>query len=131
MSVVDLFEEVRALGGVLIPRSPDRLRVEAPEPLPEDLMKRLRARKREILATLAPSKGVPHEEWEMLRRATLFRAQISESGVAPFMHLPEAEGRELREGECLSCGGPLPEGSRWRCPLCLAAALIALGEGLP
>lgn len=66
---------------------------------------------------------------EVLRRAAIFRAQLAAPGPIPFVHLPEARGREVREGECLSCAGPLPEGSRWRCPLCLAAAQIALRPG--
>jgi hypothetical protein len=63
---------------------------------------------------------------EIKRRARIFHAQISEPGPALFMHLPVIEGRVPREGECLSCAGPLPGGSRWRCPLCLAAARLAL-----
>ena len=64
---------------------------------------------------------------EVLRRATIFRAQISDSVVAPFMHLPEAEGLEPGKEECLSCAGSLPEGCRQRCPTCQAASWIALG----
>ena len=122
-----LLAQVKAHGGTVEARG-DRLRLTAPEPLPPGLVETLRERKGEILALLREPTGSSAGE-EVRRRAAIFRAQVSEPGPIPFFHLPEARGREVREGECLSCAGPLPEGSRWRCPLCLAAAQIALRAG--
>jgi hypothetical protein len=59
MAATDLLAAVRAAGGDLVAAG-DRLRVTAPEPLPAELMERLRAAKSELLAALAaPVGGVP------------------------------------------------------------------------
>ena len=53
MNAAELLAEVTQRGGRLLPNG-DRLRVEAPEPLPDDLLDRLRAHKPELLALLDP-----------------------------------------------------------------------------
>ncbi len=50
--VQSLLAELRAAGGALVVAGPDQLKVTAPEPLPDDLMARLRAAKPELLAAL-------------------------------------------------------------------------------
>lgn len=58
MTARDLLAEVERLGGRLLPNG-DRLRVEAPEPLPDDLMGRLKASKTELLRLLDERKTYP------------------------------------------------------------------------
>ncbi len=50
-NIAHLIERCRVLGATLIPCQ-DRLRVEAPQPLPEDMVDELREAKNEILAEL-------------------------------------------------------------------------------
>jgi hypothetical protein len=52
MSTGDLLQAVTRAGGRLIPEGGDKLTVEAPAPLSDDLMAELRAHKAEILAYL-------------------------------------------------------------------------------
>ena len=52
MSTGDLLQAVAEAGGRLIPEGGDKLTVEAPAPLSDDLMAELRAHKAEILAYL-------------------------------------------------------------------------------
>ena len=49
----DLVREIQSVGGELIPLDNGRLRVEAPEPLPEHLIARLRQDKAEVINFLA------------------------------------------------------------------------------
>ena len=60
---------------------------------------------------------------EVLRRAAVFRGQAHAPGPVPFLHLPEAKGRD---GGCLSCGAPVDEARHFRCPLCVLAVRIVL-----
>lgn len=57
MTVADLLERVRDAGGRVEAVGGGRLAVEAPAPLPADLLEALRARKQEVLRAL--SDGVP------------------------------------------------------------------------
>ncbi len=59
---------------------------------------------------------------EVLRRAISFKAQLSENGPVPFLVLPESD---LSGDGCIFCGIQIPE-NKIRCPLCQAAAWIAL-----
>ena len=61
---------------------------------------------------------------EVLRRATVFRGQARTHGPCPYLHLP---GAPKQEQGCLSCGEPLGDTQPLRCPLCVLAALLALG----
>jgi hypothetical protein len=63
---------------------------------------------------------------EVLRRAVVFRRQLDASAGRPFVPLlvlPEAPS--FRFGACISCG---VQTERWRCPFCLAAVYLALGD---
>lgn len=60
---------------------------------------------------------------EVLRRATVFRAQAQARSLYPFLYLPEA--KHLGCG-CLSCGAPIDEARHFRCLLCVVAVRIAL-----
>ena len=60
---------------------------------------------------------------EVLRRAVAFRGQLKEHSPVPLFVLPE--GKNADTG-CISCGEETP-GEQIRCPLCQAAAWIALG----
>lgn len=51
MTVETLLKSIQAAGGTLEPRG-DRLRVNAPSPLPEDLLSELRVHKAELMALL-------------------------------------------------------------------------------
>ena len=51
--VAELVREVQAAGGRLIPLDDGRLRVTAPEPLPEELVDRIRQHKPEVIAILS------------------------------------------------------------------------------
>ncbi len=53
MSAVDALREMEAAGGRVELLADGRLHIEAPEPLPDDLVDRLRANKPEIVAMLA------------------------------------------------------------------------------
>ena len=64
---------------------------------------------------------------EVLQRAATFKKQMSGNGPFHLMILPES--RNLNEG-CISCGTVIPE-FKIRCPLCQAAAWIALEMKLP
>lgn len=66
MTVETLLESIQAAGGTIEPRG-DRLRVNAPSPLPDDLLSELRVHKAELMALLR-GKLPPHvgdwpEEW--------------------------------------------------------------------
>ncbi len=88
----DLLRQVEAAGGRLIPRGGGRLRVEAPKPLPDELMAELRAHKRELL--------------KLVRLAAAPRPVIAD---------PHAVARWLTENpperadpdHCAACGAPL------------------------
>lgn len=54
MTTIELMERVQALGGRLV-LDGDGLAVEAPAPLPEELLVALRARRAEVLETLQPA----------------------------------------------------------------------------
>ena len=64
---------------------------------------------------------------EVLRRAMDFRQQLIERSPAPLLVLP---GTEMSESGCLSCGEDIPP-SEFRCPICQAAAWIALELSAP
>jgi hypothetical protein len=64
-----------------------------------------------------------HEIREVMRRAVAFRGQLKEHSPVPLFVLPE--GKNADTG-CISCGEETP-GEQIRCPLCQAAAWIALG----
>ena len=65
MSVVELLERVEALGGTLA-RDGDRLVVEAPSPLPADLVEELRDHKPALLVALrAPTEPCPRPTNEL------------------------------------------------------------------
>lgn len=70
---------------------------------------------------VAQAQEAPETAKEVLRRATVFRAQLRVSGVIPILVLP---GAPATPGGCLSCGVPCP--LRLRCGLCQVAAWLAL-----
>ncbi len=56
-TAADLVREVQSAGGDLVPLDNGRIRITAPEPLPEHLMARLRERKPEVINFLAYREG--------------------------------------------------------------------------
>jgi hypothetical protein len=68
IAATDLLAAVRAAGGDLLAVG-DRLRVTAPEPLPVDLVERLRAAKSELLAMLSTPAAAPWTDAEEERAA--------------------------------------------------------------
>lgn len=111
MTVMSLLREVEELGGRLTAAG-DKLRVSAPRPLPDRLVKELRRHKSEVLSfLLAPA--WPAEDWQVFygERAAIFEC---DGGVPR----AEAEGRAYQD--CVTewlVRNPAPSGSD-RCAWC-------------
>jgi len=115
-----LIAEARA-AGVSIARDGDRLILRAPAPPDEDLRRRIREAKAELLPIipLLVAPDAPEVAW----RAAVMREQIP-----PYPRpAPLLVAREVpyQPGHCLSCGDPIPA---IRCVPCREAVALVLAE---
>lgn len=118
----DLLARVSAAGGS-VEELDGKIRLRAPEPLPDDLRAELREHKAEVLAALDGGKNPPIDP-EVLRRAAMIREHLSKPGPSLFFEMP---GATIQEGRCLTCGGSPPTGRLGvRCRVCCAAARLAI-----
>ena len=94
------------------------LDVDGPEAvLTDELLNEIAAHKAELIGLLAPTskEGI---DWRL--RAML--DQIASWGGSGIPFLVARRDATVQEGDCPSCGDPLPPGSKWRCPPCVEAA---------
>jgi hypothetical protein len=116
----ELLAEIRAAGGEVVAIGPDRLKVRAPSPLPDELMARLRAAKPDLLATLArPCAESERAGWD----AADWRAYYEErGGIREYDgRRPRPDAERLAWGETQTLwharhGGRAPF---WECAGCL------------
>ena len=93
-AATDLLREVEAAGGQLIPLDDGRVRVTAPEPLPDDLMDRLRQQKPALIAHLRrvnpegrrpPDAGSPRlARWDAETANLIMWFETTEPPARPF-----------------------------------------------
>ncbi len=96
MMVDDLLVRIREAGGTLEPRD-DRLRVRAPEPLPDTLLEELRAHKAEVLAYLQQRLASSLEPRIRLSRSEAELDALAEEIQTGFKsgHLTQAQAERL------------------------------------
>jgi hypothetical protein len=78
--------------------------------------------KQEIIALLKT------EDEALSWRVAAMRPQAPARGPIPFLGARPQAQRDDASGLCRSCGESLPEGRKYRCPLCVRAAEIVLLE---
>ena len=118
MDAVELVGTLRTVGASLAVDG-DRLLVRPKAALTPKLRVALSERKMEVLALLAS------EEAEVAWRSAVMRPQVPECGPIPFL---VARSVPSQDGRCLSCGDLLAGDRRYRCGLCVEAALRLLNE---
>lgn len=103
---LSLLESLRR-AGVSAALEDGRLRLRGRQAPPAELVDRLRAASRDVVALLAAA----------AKRVPAFEHQAQRPGAVPVLALP---GVVPTAGACFSCGSPVAEG--WRCPACILAA---------
>lgn len=110
-----LLREARR-AGLRVTASGDRLLVQGPRRL-EAVARTLLAQKRAVLEALAE---------EVAWRLNAMRSQVTATGAIPL--LLARPGAPWEPDRCCSCGDPIGSDDRYRCPLCVEAAVAVLAE---
>lgn len=121
MTAVELLAELRGLDVTITTDGAD-LDLDGPEDvLTDELLGLVAANKAGLLSVLT---GPADAEADWRLTAMLDQMARWQGGGIPF--LVARREVEVRAGDCLSCGQPLPPDRNWRCAACVEAATLAV-----